>query len=185
MATVRMNDSHRQFLRNLAADTVKKLVDAKAMDAAYKLAVPLVRKAVETKYPPKDMEVLKKYECADVDTCVRLQLTAGGIEQFEFCDADAVYRPDTGSCRRHIYATDAATSKAVSAYLLEREKFQKLKSQKLGDYIALIDHAQTLEQIESIWPEASALRGRIGRALPVVLSDDVIARIKADSRRRA
>lgn len=181
MPSTRMNDSHRQFLHTLATELVKCPAEQKAMDEAYKIAAPLVRKIVEAKYPAKDMKVLKTYKVARADVCIRLQLTAGGVEQFTFAAKDAVLRPDNYSCNSQIFPADEAATKAVGAWVLAKAAHDKAFNQKREDYRALINHTATLEQIEAIWPAASKLRERIGRALPMVLSDDVIARIKADA----
>lgn len=177
-----MNDSHRQFLRELMRETVKCPAEEKALDAAYKVAAPLVRKIVEIKYPAKDMRVLQTYKTAQHDTCVKLQLTAGGVDQFEFrSDKEAPLRPAVYECRSQIYAADEAATTAVAAWVLAKTACTKALAQKHTDYTALINHTAALEQIEAVWPAAAKLRERIGRALPMVLSDDMIARIKADA----
>ncbi len=182
MTATRMNDSHRQFLRDLMRETVKCPAEDKAFDAAYKVAAPLVRKIVEAKYPPKDMKVLALYKSAEHDSCIKLQLTAGGIEQFTFStDKEAPLRPSVYDCKRRIYAADEAASTAVSAWVLAKNAYDKAFNQKREDYGALINHTLNLEQIEAVWPAAAKLRERLGRSLPMVLSDDVIARIKADA----
>lgn len=182
MTTTRMNDSNRHFLREMMREVVKCPAEEKAMDAAYKVAAPLVRKIVETKYPAKDMKVLRTYKVAVADACIKLQLTAGGVTQFAFAsEKEAPFRPDNYGCSSQIFAADEATTKAVGAWALSKGAYDKAFNQKREDYGALINHTATLEQIEAVWPAASKLRERLGRSLPMVLSDDVIARIRADA----
>lgn len=183
MAAVRLLQSHRDFLHAMAGEQVKCPAEEAADAKAYAKAMPIVRKIVEKKYPPADMKLLAKYEAAVPDRCIRLQLAAGGVEQFCFRDeADFPLRPNgyNGGCNRHIYATDEKATEIVSACLTVAAAFKKAMATKLGDYNALIDHSTTLEQVEGVWPAASALRVRLNRAVPVVLSDEVIARIRAD-----
>lgn len=184
MATTKLLQSHREFLHQLAKEQVKCPAEEMADKAAYAKAAPLIRKIVEAKYPPKDMKLLKKYDVATGDKCIRLQLTAGGVEQFCFRDNDKTewpLRPTGYDCGNHIYAADEKASEAVGAHLLAAGAFKKATAAKLSDYGALINHSTTLEQIEAVWPAASALRVRLNRAVPVILSDEVIARIKADA----
>lgn len=182
MTSTRMNDSHRQFLRELMRETVKCPAEEKALDVAYKAAAPLVRKIVEAKYPAKDMKVLQTYKVACADCCIKLQLTAGGVNQFTFAtEKEAPFRPDNYGCSSQIFAADDAASNAVNAWVLAKAAHDKALGQKREDYGALINHTAALEQIEAVWPAAAKLRERIGRALPMVLSDDMIARIKADA----
>lgn len=182
MATLKLNQTHREWLTNLARSTVTCPAEKEAVDAAYAAAAPLVRRLVEAKYPPKDMKLLAKYEAAHADRCVRLNLTAGGVTEFNFRRDDVAIplRPATGSCYRHIYQADDATTTAVQAYETARDAFKKAHGAKLGDYYALIRHSTKLEEVEAIWPPASGLRATLNRSVPVVLSDDVVARIRAD-----
>ena len=181
MATLRLNASHRDWLSNLARDTTSCPAEAAAVDDTYKVAAPLVRATVEAKYPPKDMEVLAKYEAAEYDPCIRLNLTAGGVTQFEFRGEDVgPIRPNTGWCNHHIYQADEATTAAVQAHEAAVDAFNKAIKAKREDYYALIRHSAKLEEIEGIWPAASGLRATLNRSVPVVLSDDVVARIRAD-----
>lgn len=181
MATLRLNAFHRDWLSNLACDTTSCPAEEAAVDETYKAAAPLVRAVVEAKYPPKDMKLLAKYEAAEADPCIRLNLTAGGVTQFMFRDDDAgPMRPNSGGCWRHIYQADAATTAAVQAYAAAVEAFNKAIKAKRDDYYALIRHSAKLEEIEGIWPAAGGLRATLNRSVPVVLSDDVVARIRAD-----
>jgi len=181
MASTKLLQSHRDFLNGLARDNVKCPAEEMADKVAYAKAAPLVRKIVEAKYPPKDMKLLAKYEVAKIDRCIRLNLTAGGVTQFTFrADAAAPLRPTGYDCGRHIYQADEDATAAVLACATAEEAFKKAKATKLSDYAALITYSTTLEQIESVWPAATALRARFNRSVPVILSDDVVARIRAD-----
>jgi hypothetical protein len=180
MASTKLLQSHRDFLNGLARESVKCPAEEMADKVAYAKAAPLVRKIVEAKYPPKDMKLLAKYEVAEQDHCIRLQLTSGGITQFTFRGDDAPMRPTGYDCGRHIYATGEDATSAVLTSATAEEAFKKAKATKLSDYNALIAHSTNLEQIESVWPAATALRARFNRSVPVILSDDVVARIRAD-----
>jgi hypothetical protein len=184
--SIRMNDAHRSFLFSLAGQNVKCPAEEKAEAAAYDKASPLVRKIVEEKFPPKDMRLLVKYDCAAPDSCIKLQLTAGGITQFNFRDVkDAPLLPNGYECRSRIFASDATVSAAVGAHELACGALKKARAKIMDDYRALIWSTPTLEQIEAVWPEAKALRERLNKTLPVRLSQDVINRIRADVATRA
>lgn len=182
MSMIRMNDSHRAFLVNLASSAISCAAEEKADKASYDRAMPMVRRLVEDKYPVRDMKLLAKYSVAHHDDCVKLQLTAGGVVKFTFRgDKSGPLVPSSYECRQRIYAADDKASEAVSAAELALGALQKARQKKMDDYRALISASVTLEQIEGVWPAAAALRERVGRALPVRLSDEVIARIRADA----
>lgn len=181
MAIVRLNQSHRAWLSRLAYTTVSCPEEAATVDTTYKIAAPLVRAIVEIKYPPKDMKVFAKYEAARRDQCIKLNLTAGGVVQFNFhTTEEAPLVPDTYTCSRRIYQADEATTAAVQAHAAACDARKKADATKMADYLALIRCSVKLEEIEAVWPAASSLRATLNRSVPVVLSDDVVNRIRAD-----
>lgn len=186
MASIKINQEDRQFLLTFASESIQCPAETKADKDAYAKAAPLVRKLVEERYPPKDMKLLLKYEQARHDACIRLQLTAGGVVEFRFRDPDkgplVPGSSNSYGCRNRMYAADDAATAAIVASLAAAEALIKARNTKLSDYQALISASSTLEQIEDVWPAGgAALRPRKGRSLPVILSDEVIARIKADA----
>jgi len=181
MASIRLTQEHRRWLRNLAQQSLKSPAEQAAEDAAYAVASPLVRKLVEDKYPPKDMKLLAKYEAARRDSRIRLNLTAGGVTQFNFrTDEEAPMRPNRNGCSWHIYQADEAATAAVLAHAEAVDARQAAFTRKFDDYRALIFYSRKLEEVEAVWPAASALRATLGRTLPVTLSEEVAARIRAD-----
>lgn len=184
MAKTRLNQGHREFLRKLMQEIVTCPEEVAEVEKTYAAAEPLVRKAVEAKYPAKDMKVLRRYEAAKQDDCIKLQLSAGGVEMFHF-------KPDTGpivakvTYQGAIYLADEKTTDAVQNWIAAREIASKRIREKHTDYEALIEGTNYLEDIEAVWPEAAELRKRIAKQLPAVLSEEVVKRIKADSKARA
>ena len=93
MAKTRLNEGHRSFLNTLANKVATCPAEIAAEDVAYKKAAPMVRAVVTTRFPTKDMAVLRKYEVAGTDECIRLRLTAGGVVEFNYRDkAEALIR---------------------------------------------------------------------------------------------
>jgi hypothetical protein len=130
------------------------------------------------------MDVLRKHKVAQRDNCIRLTLTAGGVVEFKFSDADAPWTPASG-CNKRIYAVDERTTDAVEDWLAAADAFKKAMEQKRDDYRALIDGSTYLEEIESVWPGASVIRQRIVLNLPATLTEDAVARIRADHAKAA
>lgn len=184
MAKIRLNEGYRDFLTTLARQVVKCPAEAKAEDAAYKAAAPVVRGIVVARYPAKDMAVLLRYQKAAPDECIHIQLTAGGVAKFKFrADESAPLAPE-GSCYGRMYLADEAATKVIETYRVALDAHAKALKAKLGDYCALIRGAVHLDEVEEVWPEATQLRERNSRTLPMVLSEDVIKRIKADAAMR-
>lgn len=184
MSKCYLTNSLRETLTTLALRAVTCPAEGAALDAAYKVAAPLVRGMVEKKNPPRDMRVLDKYRKASRDACIKMQLTAGGVEQFEFAQKDAplVANPTYSSPP---YAADAVTTDAVVDWVTAKRTHKTALDKKLDDYRALIRASRSLEDVAAVWPEAEKARPAKSNAL-IVLSPEIVRRIEADvaSRKR-
>ena len=126
------------------------------------------------------MKILAKYETANVDDCIKLQLTAGGVVQFDFIK-------DTGPLVAKktylgaIYLANEECTKAVQFWLEAKEKLRETAEATRNDYRALVRSARTLEEIVEVWPQAEEVAQYARSQALTVLSQEVIARIKADA----
>jgi len=178
MSKTRMNEGLRDVLKALAVKVITCPKEQAAEEKAYAKAAPLVLATVQKKYPPRDMRVLAKYDKASHDDCIKLQLGAGGVEQFDF-------RKEKGPIVAYktysspIYAADSKTTDAVSEWCAARDALKAAQKSKQDDYAALIMSATHLDDIIEVWPEAEQFRPKQGRAL-IPMSPDVLKRIRAD-----
>jgi hypothetical protein len=181
--TVRMNDALRQRLGTLVDQTIGlPELDVK-LQQAYAAAEPLVRGAVEVKYPVKDMRVCAKYEAAGPDDCIKLSLAAGGVQQFDFAKGTGPLVAKK-TYQGQVYLADQATTNAVLNWITARDEQMRRTKMVRADYHALIRGARTLEEIIEIWPAADTVSEFARSRALTVLSEDVVARIRADVARR-
>ena len=180
MPKVRLHQRGRDALCRLAQTLVSCPKEAAASDAAYVVAADACRKMVETRFPHKDMLVLKKYEAATPDKCLRMNLVPGGFQVWYLRDDDRhPLQPKRHGCST--YAPDEATSIAVNKAIAAEDAHKKAKEKKLEDYYALISAATTFEAVLEVWPEAEAARGECGATqLTVAITPDIVKRIRAD-----
>lgn len=178
----RLNDAHRTKLYELRDKIVGCPVEMAALRQAYEQAAPLVRRAVAAKYPEKDMKICAKYEAARGDDCIKLTLTSGGVQEFNF-DKDTGPLVVKKTYNGQMYAADELTTKAVLDWITARDLHKKTLKDKHEDYAALIRNAKTLDEIVEVWPEAEQLRIMFGKPL-VALSEEVKARIRNDVKTR-
>lgn len=177
MAKTRLTEGARSGLRGLAAKLIQPVAETAALEAAYKKAAPLVRAIVEAVYPPKDMRVCAKYKAASPDCCIKLRLTAGGIEQFDFAEGQAPLVVDK-TYQGKIYDADAATTDAVAEWVTARDALKAEKKRRLADYDALVRSSRYVEDVTAVWPEAEAHLPK--KTALIALPDAVAERIKAD-----
>jgi hypothetical protein len=181
MAKLRLTQGMRDTLERRAGEWIACPKELKALNAAYAKAAPLVTKAVEAKYPSKDMAILLKYEVAARDQCIRVQAPDGYVREFQYkAVEEAPYAAKTRYCGSRIYLANATTAEAVERWEDASNAYKEAHKQKCADYYALIRAANYLEEIEAIWPAASEIRARYQANLPAAVTDDVISRIRAD-----
>jgi hypothetical protein len=178
----RLNDAHRMKLYELRDKIVGCPAEHAMFRQAYEQAAPLVRVAVTKKYPEKDMKVCARYEAAHGDDCIKLTLSAGGVQEFNF-DKDTGPLVVKKTYSGQMYAADDLTTTAVLEWVTARDSHKAALKQKHEDYGALIRNARTLDEVVEVWPEAEQLRTMFGKPL-VALSEEVKARIRDDVRTR-
>jgi hypothetical protein len=168
-------------MRGVLYRHAKEIVDCpterKAADKAYATALPLLNAAVEERYPPKDMVILKKYEAANNYTTLKVSLSTGGFTQITMREGDGMLMP----CWHGALAADAKMTKAIDGWLTAEDTLKKAVEKKLADYNALIQAASTFQEVVEVWPEAEAMRTRCGAsAVVIAVTPEVVARIRAD-----
>lgn len=178
-----LRNAHRDALKNLRNTVVQCVTEEAAVKDAYRKAAPLVRKVVETEYPPRDMKVLTKYEAAEQDDCIKLRMAHGAVQ-------DVVFNFDEGTgpvvvkktYHGKFFLADEPTTDAVAAWRTAVEQRDKTLAQKKADYATLINAARTLEEVETLWPEASQIREAFNKnqVALLALTPTVIQRIKMD-----
>lgn len=180
MAATRLTKSLRQEMYRFVSRQIDPQEERKALEAARKKAAPLVRSVVEKKYPPVDMEVLKKYHKANIDDCIKVVCTREDKNtplMFRFEDdagplvADMTYS-------RPPYDTPLKTYEAVVAFSKAEDAYEEAKKAIQNDYYALIFGSRTLEAVAKVWPDAEKFRP-VKANLPAI-GEDAIKRIEAD-----
>lgn len=183
MAKRRLLQSMRDRLYDYANGNVSPAAETKAYAAAYKKAEPLVRKIVEAKYKPSDMEVCAKYELTKPDTCIRVQFPNGVVEEFNFASVEAAPIVATArNCYSRMYLSDEKTADAIEVWKTARDNLTAEKRKRVAAYKALIDGSNYVEDIAVVWPEIANLFPP-ENAL-IALGPEQIALVQADLKER-
>lgn len=185
MAKKVLNKTHRDALERLANQLVHATADKTKVDAAYTACASMVSRIVKTKYPEADMKVLEKYGAGRKDACIFLSAGYGGYERFSFRDNDEriPYVPDRYCNNRRPHLLNDDQVEVYEAFKKADAEFRADTARRFKDYCTLITNARTFEELVEIWPAADQLREKICGTSRVVsvMSDDVLARIKADA----
>lgn len=191
MPKTRLNADMRHKLQAHARTLVRCPEESTASVAAKKALTEVTDRLATERFPEREMAVLLKYEMVRSQTHLEVKRAA---------ERDCIHLPLSkqhhlphnayeGSCHyafelphdHPVWPLRAAHDEAVRAY-------KTAKDAKLRDYYSLIDNCRNYEEVEEVWPEAALIKDSLGVRAPaalVTLSEDTIARIKADVAARA
>ena len=184
MKNKRLSGYDREKLVALARKHIAATADTTALDETYERAADHISRVVAAKWPQKDMAVLAKYDVADADACIYASTGGGDYGQFHFRAGDKriPLRPKRRHCSSHPVLLEGEAADAYRAHEQAEKAHKATQAQRLNDFKALIEGSRSFNEIEAVWPAASELRSSIvgESAALTVLSEDVVARIKAD-----
>lgn len=195
MAKTQLYIRHKDMLMSFARKAVRADDEKNVMDDLYAKIAPQVKAIVETKYPPKDMKVLLKYEQAYRDSCINLSGHDGQVRRFNFRDVDdegdddntfLPYVPGTSrnyGCNSRVYLAGKDLSEMIDDFNQAKLRYEAEIAGKTAKYKAVIQAVRYFEELLEIWPAAEAMREQImaDRQAVTILSADVIAQVKADN----
>lgn len=185
----RMNNAHRDVLREFAHKKIVEVVDRKLEDKLYAKLITKTNSVIRKKYPEKDIEVLRKYELTRVDTCLVFQFPSGRVGGITFEEEEAEDKiaemPYTRGCNSRAgeaFAVDSEIEELIEQYTKERDKNREIISNKRKDCNTLINFAKYVEDVLEVIKVPKEIETRLtakSTAL-VALTPEVIGRIQAD-----
>lgn len=182
MPKTRLTKEVRDQLERLAKRSLVCEAEAAAERAAYDVIAPLVMTLVLKRFPARDMRILKKYEVARADTCIRLVNDGGGIEVFHFNEGEGPVVPSR-YCSSRNFIAPAETLAALGEWEKARDAHKLAKQAAVAKYRAVINGARNAEDILEVWPASSVVLNqfiearRAARSLPAA-SDAAIAFVR-------
>lgn len=186
----RLNEYMRTALKEHAKSLIRCAEEQAAHDSAYADLTAAGDRIYASKFNERDMEVLKRWEVAEVADFVGVQLR--GQHQCTYIKmTKARLLPMRGYRDSYHYAVVLPVEDPVwgihSTFKAAESALRDAWAAKMADYRVLITESRNLEDVIEVWPEAAsvpfAVRSR-DTAL-ARLNLDVVARIKADVATRA
>lgn len=181
MAKTRLNKNHRRMLRRRLEDCDMAPKEQKAADKTYARAAALVRADFDKAYPPEDMALLRKYEVARKDQCIRGATSEGRFIGFEFRhDDDLTPWAPARYCRSRSIPFNTKTLDAIEKAEVAKDALIKAQKEVRDLYHPLINSVRYFEDVVEVWPAAEQWRSRIcGQSTAVsTLSEDAIEKIR-------
>lgn len=205
MAKITLNQTKRTLLirfmeERVVADPELEKAHREARErreAAAERLKAVLFKAMEKRYPRKDMDALEKYHLTRSPSNIGLNTDKGGVQWLglpaEILEAMRVaYEPN--SYRREVILDIDKAGEKVFWHYKDAEDGEKLAqsavaaelTERRADYRSLIDGVKTFEEVLAVWPECAPLTEQIGQpgTSLLLLSDEVKERIAEDSAKR-
>ena len=190
MTKTRLNESSRDILLKFVRDTIVALPSQHEKETElYEKARSLVSKYLLTKYPTKEMKVLKKYGCTIIDKCIAFTMpeNSSRYKQFNYRDEDESMIPIIPNTKAtynkktpHLDETGEILD-AIEALEAFREEVKEDLLVRKQAYQSLIRQSRTFEDVQDVWPEVSALAVKITASKPLMIMDStLINKIKQD-----
>ncbi|HEY9886121.1 MAG TPA: hypothetical protein V6C96_02555 [Vampirovibrionales bacterium] len=170
MIKTKLNKKSRGLLIGLINTKVDLSPEEKESFLSQQLkAYKKLKKIIDKEFPIADMEVLKKYQRARVDSCIAVRAEKANRYNYVTIEVPpsetAPLLPCLGGCSSHWLGKEAylLAHEIDESTRLMREKRIELKE----DFAKLIRGARYFEDVCEVWEEASELRGEIVDSFPV------------------
>ena len=184
MAKTKLLVWHKDELTLLAKRNVVSKPTQKDLDRAYKAAASGLRKVIDTKFPPDEMEVLTKHGVSRPDKCIRVVSPSSQVQQFDYSKDDAPILPSKYCASRNFPVSQSLFEK-IEAWDSARDEHKKTVHSILADYRAVIHSCRTVEDVIEVWPGCESLAVGFLKAnttqLPAALSPEVLGRVKSSN----
>lgn len=187
MAKTRLNVSKKERVLDYMMLKLKERTDYTELDKARKTYQDLMNKILMKKYPPKEMEVLRKYEKTEIRTCyhgvnldnqqhVSLEIPYEDRDSFSFVETPKGFDFGRG------IAVSAKLIAAFENYCEIYDNIINAHQQKNKDYWSFIESCRYVEDIEEIVPLPAKLREALGAAnnALVAINAEKLKDIKSD-----
>ena len=188
MSKVRLSNEKRDRILRYMQEQYEAKRDKREEQAALRDLLDRINDVLLSRYPAKDMAVLRKYELTRRDYCLKFAvLDTGRVFQInlpsdQVKEALAEIPSHRGCYSRETYPCDQALADAADHYLEVKARAEDARRAKYDEYSAFVYAARTLEDIEAIVPLPQDLRAALG-ATPnalVAVNENTLASIKQD-----
>ncbi|MGE4043410.1 MAG: hypothetical protein AB7F35_01060 [Acetobacteraceae bacterium] len=190
MPTTRLSNEKREKILSYMMDEYERKRDKGEEATTLAVLVQKLNILLRSRFPEKDMVVLRKYKMSRVDTCLKFAvLDTGRVfevrfpPRFDFGNTPLADIPGYMGCyNSEVFPCDPSLAEASDEWSAAREKVEKARRERQSGYQAFIYAAKTLEDVEAVVPLPAALRASLG-ATPnalVAANEKTLASIRED-----
>ena len=163
---IALNNTRREVIRDFGSKHIKSTIDRRKEQKQLDIMLKEANAAIRKKYPEPDMAVLRKYDLARVDRCIKFQMPSGRVDGFTFkadcAMADIPYKKSCVYGNNDVYPVSEAFEKAFDAHAKQRAEADKLENEKYGQFIAFLNACKTVEDVLEVISLPEDIRKRLG-----------------------
>ncbi|MFO0958233.1 MAG: hypothetical protein U0800_12540 [Isosphaeraceae bacterium] len=126
-----LSNTRRDVIREYGVQHIQSTIDRSKEQKQLAILLREANSAIREKYPEAEMAVLRKYELARVDRCIKVQMPSGRVDGFSFkadCEvADIPYNRHCNWTNNVVYPVSEAFEKAFDAHAKHKADADKLE----------------------------------------------------------
>lgn len=186
-----LSNTRRDFISEYGINHIKSSIDRSRERKQQAIMLKEANAAIRTKYPEADMAVLRKYELARVDRCLKFQMPSSRVDGFTFnadCDlADIPHRRGCGYYNNDVFPVTEAFEKAFDLHAKHKLEADKLEQEKIGQFRGFLNACKTVEDVLEVISLPEDIRKRLGAdsTALVAVTAETVKSLKATFKKAA
>lgn len=186
-----LSNTRRDVIREYSSKHIKSTIDRSKQEKQLAILVKEGNSALRAKFPESDMVVLRKYDMARKDYCLKFQMPSGRVDGFTYpADSEIVDIPHRRGCGYYsndVFPASEAFEKAFDAFAKHKAEADKLEQEKLGQFNAFLNACKTVEEFLEVIPLPEDIRKRLGAesCALVAVTPETVKALKATFKKAA
>lgn len=188
---VKLTNARRDVIRDFGVKHISTTIDRTKEQKHLAAMVEGANAAIRAKYPEADMVILRKYNLARKDHCLKFHFPSGRVDGFSFqSDAGIVDLPYKAGCHyssNDVFPVSAAFEKAFDEYARLKKESDKRQQERTQEFLNFLGACQNLDEVLDVIPLPADIRERLGYEANslVAVTPDTVKSLKATFKKAA
>jgi hypothetical protein len=188
---IALSNTRRDVIREYGLKHIKTSIDRSKEQKQLAIMLKEANAAIRSKYPEAEMAVLRKYDLARVDRCLKFQMPSGRVDGFTFnadCEvADIPYNRHCSYYNSTVFPVSEAFEKAFDAHAKHKAEADKLQQEKIDQFTSFLIACKTVEDFIDVIPLPEDIRKRLGAdsTALVAVTPETVKSLKATFKKAA
>lgn len=186
-----LSNTRRELVREFGSNHIKDSIDRNKEQKQLAIMLREANAAIRKKYPEEEMAVLRKYDLARVDRCLKIQMPSGRVDGFSFnadcAVADIAYNRHCSYLNSDVFPVSEAFEKAFDLHAQHKSDADKLQQEKYGQFVSFLNACKTVDDVLEVIPLPEDIRKRLGAdsTALVAVTPETVKSLKATFKKAA